>query len=153
MKDKDYRKDWAQELALKKLREMRGEGIKLRWIAKELDVKPQFIGSILRKIEPKPVSEKVWLGMIAKKWITSEAVGNRGVSPTTIPIVAQPEGIPATNAALLAAFQEELAAIAKVAPSLTTLAETNKQLYADLQRVTAERDELRRLLNEQRAGK
>lgn len=66
--DKTYRRDWAQELARQKLREMRGSGLSDVKIGERLgNVTGVFIGAILRKEDPKPVSKKVWDALVEKE--------------------------------------------------------------------------------------
>lgn len=63
---KDYKRDWAQAAAREKLKAMRGEGHSLMEIARLLGFSGVFIGNVLRKENPDPVSEKLWDAMIER---------------------------------------------------------------------------------------
>lgn len=64
MKDKDYRRDWAQAAARKKLIELRGRWSDAR-IGREVGgVSGTYIAALLREDDPKPVSKKVWDALV-----------------------------------------------------------------------------------------
>lgn len=70
LKDKDYKRDWAQEQARAKLRAMRGSGMSDVAIGKLVGgsepITGVFIGAVLRETDPKPVSQRVWDGLIER---------------------------------------------------------------------------------------
>lgn len=99
--NKDYRRDWAQERARQKLRELRG----LRWsdtkIGEKTGVSGQFIGTLLREKDPKPISEKVWDALVKDFGVDPNP-------PANGPVEAQTETVGAD------AFAQERAQLHKI---------------------------------------
>ena len=60
IKDKTYRREWAQRAALTKLRELRGKGWSDARIGRDLGgeepISGTFIAAMLRDIDPKPMT-------------------------------------------------------------------------------------------------
>lgn len=143
LKNRDYRKDAAQEAALRKLKELRGEGLPLTRIAKDLGVSAQFVGMMLKDEDPKPVSRKVWEAMVAKGWVAApgspavvapaqtETVANPPTSESVALLFQKAQELYKAHERLLGMYERQLSRYDGLQDKYEALQEKYEQLRAE----------------------
>jgi len=112
LKDKTYRREWAQNAARSKLREMRGRGMSDAMIGRRIGgdqpISGTFISALLRDVDPKPVSYRVWQALVEMEGLpTAEPRAEATTDPTNSVQVANDQ--PTTDlSAQLAALNNSI---------------------------------------------